>query len=184
MPLKEITKQNLQGIKSDVLTALEDVSKKYGVTFKFQGGRFVQNAATLKFVIFLPNDDSQNLEEATFKSRCTLYGFKPNDLGRQFEFKSQKYTLVGMRQGRSRFKFIGQCGSKRLCFQETSIRFIDAEPTPTATAEQLAHLQVHDPERERQTVAPSDIGSVEKIFGRTPGTIILSKCNIKDAHKQ
>ena len=55
-------------------------------------------------------------EVAAFKSLATLYGFKPEDLGRTFTVRGKSYILTGIDRKSYKFPILVSCNGKMFKF--------------------------------------------------------------------
>ena len=124
--IKQLDKQNLKNLEAEIINALNSnpTIAAAGVTFRFAGGSYVPNQATLKLVISVPTADGESPEALFFKTHAHLYGLHPNCLNKVFrDFRGDRFKLVGMRDCRSKFKFaaIHQGNGKTLYFTTPSM---------------------------------------------------------------
>lgn len=86
-------------MEHDIISALADVSKKHGVDIRFgSGGKYNETNASLKLEISCVQGDGTVItkEADAFKRHAYLYGFKPEDLGREFVSGGKRYKISGL----------------------------------------------------------------------------------------
>lgn len=84
---------------ADMMKALEPVAKEYGITFKPHGATHDVGYSNLKITASVIGENGQAVtpEMEDFKRHATLFGFKPEDLGRKFKMGGMFYELIGLK---------------------------------------------------------------------------------------
>jgi hypothetical protein len=97
--IKQLDKPIVQYIRKRLQAAIEPLAKELGVamdlgrcTFQASHCRF-----QLKVAVRSAGGEAMTEEAEAFKHSAKLFGFEPEDLGRQFVFQSQTYTVCGLR---------------------------------------------------------------------------------------
>lgn len=122
-----ITKEALKEIQNEIVRLTESVLAQRGYRIKFNGGRYNPTSATLKLEVGVIGENGETPEAMVFKKYATSPGSKLNlsDLGRGFICGGKFYTLTGMRDCRSEYKFYGRRieDGKTFLFNETVVHY-------------------------------------------------------------
>ena len=106
----KINRAFLRVFTSDAKTALAAVASKHGVSVEYKGGSFAVDGgnAILKFEIAAPNAQGETLsrEAEVFKRHAKEYGFKPEDLGTEFESGGETYQIIGLKRRSPKFPIL------------------------------------------------------------------------------
>jgi len=103
-----INRQSCRTVQEAALAELQKVADKYGLVVQSGGGTFTSTSFRFK-VEFAVVDDSgvaQSRDATHFERYCTLYGLKPEDLGREFVYRGSKYTIVGLSSRSRKFPIL------------------------------------------------------------------------------
>jgi len=105
---KQITQFNrviIKEVAEDMKGAISSVAKKYGLVINYKGGRFSNISATVRFELNTVGTNGEVHSEATetFKRMAISYGFKESDLGANFQFQNELYTITGLTPRRHKF---------------------------------------------------------------------------------
>jgi len=107
--ITKIDKEALKGLKDEVLAALEQVSIARGVKFRFAGGSFNPQVATLKLDIFLPGESgNETPERVAFRRMAACYSLTAEHLDKAVTVNGVAYTIIGLKQGRSAYPIVVQ----------------------------------------------------------------------------
>jgi len=91
-------------------TAVKPLAKELGVvidlgncTFQTSNCRF-----QLKVAVLDPNGKPITEETDSFRSNAKLFGLEPEDLGKEFVFRGQSYTICGFKPKSRKYPVIAQ----------------------------------------------------------------------------
>jgi len=86
-------------LRSEINQALEGVGKKYGVNFQARNASYLDQVATFKLELTTLGEGGtvETKEAKEFKSMATLYGMKPEDLGKTVTIQGRKFEITGMK---------------------------------------------------------------------------------------
>lgn len=97
-------------IADRIATTLEPLSQELGVVIKRGRGTYdsENGLGTLKIEIGLTTADGVVVtkEARDFRQLAVLYELKPDDLGRTFELRGEKYQLVGLKARATKMPFL------------------------------------------------------------------------------
>ena len=98
MGIEQFNPNNLKMLDTKMQKVLDDVAKECGIVIKVTGCTYNhQNAAFKIKVATIVNGEVQTKEAQDFKHQAKLYGFKPEDLGREFiDRKGRKCIITGL----------------------------------------------------------------------------------------
>jgi hypothetical protein len=80
-----ISKESLKQLRDDIDAALKAVGDKHGVALRAGNASYTATNATFKLEV-----------STSFNRFCTLYGFKPENLGATFQNRGVTFTLIGL----------------------------------------------------------------------------------------
>lgn len=94
-------------------TALEPLAEKLGVAIELGPCRFQANNCRfeLKIAVRDCNGEAITEEAESFKCNAKLFGFEPADLGKEFVFRGQSYTICGLRTKSHKYPVIARSGT-------------------------------------------------------------------------
>jgi hypothetical protein len=107
-----------------VTAALQTLAQDLGLVIKRGGGTFGDGTFTMKLEISVVGEDGKVASRAaeTFKQLASLYGFKPDDLGKTFRSGGKEYTIAGLVTRKRMRPLIASCGGKEYCFAVEDVR--------------------------------------------------------------
>jgi hypothetical protein len=126
----KFNKDNLGTIRTDIATALAEVSKKHGIFLAIGNISFDSDSFTTKLsassavtrIGEAPISAKELKFQKDFKAYSFSYGFLPSDLGKEFTGIDGKiYTLVGARPRASNPLLVRTVDNKLL---STSVQFV------------------------------------------------------------
>lgn len=83
---KKITSNLIKEVRPKLNEAVKGVAAEYGLAFRFGDARFDDNTATFKVEMTFAATDGYDPAKAKWDSCCKLYGFEPEDFGKEFSF--------------------------------------------------------------------------------------------------
>jgi uncharacterized protein YlxP (DUF503 family) len=106
--IMSLDKNNLKTLRSAMESALEQVTKQYGVKFSVGSARFSPETATFKVeVATVSTDGAVNTKKvAEFKRYCNLYDLKEEHLGVYITYNRTQYKISGLSPGSWRFPIL------------------------------------------------------------------------------
>lgn len=127
-------------ILKDLLKEFSDTKlAEFGVSLQMKGGTMNRDKTnlSLRMDLSLINVDGtvETREAVDFKAFASAYGFKPEDLHKEFYFLGKLYKITGLRRKAPRFPVLAQVvgGVKGTCFSaDTVLRALDRPVTAAA----------------------------------------------------
>ena len=111
--IKQLDKPTVQYVRKRLQAALGPLAKELGVmvelghcTFQTSNCRF-----QLKIAVLDSNGRPITEEADSFKRNAKLFGFEPTDLGKEFAFQGQTYTICGFRPKSHKYPLIARSGN-------------------------------------------------------------------------
>jgi len=108
--IKKLDKPTVKYIRKRLETAAKPLAEELGVvidigncTFKTSNCRF-----QLKVAVLDPSGKPITEEIDSFRSSAKLFGFEPDDLGKEFIFRRQSYTICGFKPKSRKYPVIAQ----------------------------------------------------------------------------
>ncbi len=111
--IRQLDRATVTYIRKHVEAALQPLAEKLGVAIDL--GRCTFEASNCRFQLKIAVRDCNGkaiTEEAeSFKHNAKLFGFEPADLGKEFIFQGQSYTICGFRLKSRKYPVIGRAGN-------------------------------------------------------------------------
>lgn len=111
--ITKLDKPTVKYIRKRLKTAVKPLAKELGVvidlgncTFQTSNCRF-----QLKVAVLDPSGKPITEEINSFRSNAKLFGFEPADLGKEFIFQGQSYTICGFKPKSRKYPVIAQSGN-------------------------------------------------------------------------
>ena len=108
--IEQLDKPTLQYIRKRLKAALEPLAKELGIvidlgncTFQTGNCRF-----QLKVAVLDSNGEPVTEEADAFRHSAKLFGFEPADLGKEFAYQGQTYTICGFKPKSRKYPVIGR----------------------------------------------------------------------------
>ena len=111
-------------LHDDMMAALQPVAEKHGMEIVKAGGNISPTVFLAKFEVCEVSNDgvAQTRERTDFAEHANSFGLKPGDLGRTFISNGIRYTIVGLKPGRSKYPIIGETATgKRYKFSADKV---------------------------------------------------------------
>ena len=95
--INQFDRTNLRMIREMIDQELADLGERLGVSIKAGSASFTSNNATYKLQIATISEEGEicTKEAEDFKLYCFRWGLAPDDLGREFNFRGNTYTITG-----------------------------------------------------------------------------------------
>ena len=90
--------------------AVEPMAKELGMVIDVGSCRYGENNGRFQLKIALLDSSGKAISEDVelFNNNAKLFGFEPNDLGREFAFRGQSYTICGLSPKSRKYPVIAQ----------------------------------------------------------------------------
>lgn len=89
------TKKQFEEFKYDTEQAVKALAEKYNVDIKTGKIKYADNNFILELDVTKKEVNGQSYEQAEFAKHCHLFGLKPEDYRREFQYKGRTYMLTG-----------------------------------------------------------------------------------------
>ena len=111
--ITKLDKPTVKYIRKRLKTAVKPLAKELGVTIDLGNCTFRTSNCRfqLKVAVLDPNGKPITEEINSFKSNAKLFGFEPADLGKEFTFQGQSYTICGLKPKSRKYPVIAQSGN-------------------------------------------------------------------------
>ena len=97
--IKELDRPTVKYIRKRLEAALTPLAEELGVAIDFGSCTFKTNNCRLQLRVSVLDPDGKAIteESESFRSSAKLFGLEPDDLGKEFTFRSQLYTICGLK---------------------------------------------------------------------------------------
>lgn len=104
MTIQELTRSNIRRIADRITDELGELAEELGVDIQYGGGNFSPQNATLKLNVNLLSDTGNPItrEQTDWEANAVLYGFRPEDLGREFNLPGTGMVKIAGLKTRNR----------------------------------------------------------------------------------
>ncbi len=111
MKINQFNKRtDFDGLRADINEALKAIGKKYGLHLHAGNGTYNSEVFTLKLACTTLGEGGvvETPEAKEFKANATLYGMKPDDLGKTVTIYGRGFEIAGLKP-KSRNCITGKC---------------------------------------------------------------------------
>ena len=103
------TKQEAQKMREEINAALTDLGKRLNVDIHAGSCSFSDTEINFKMKVTTADKAAVELKtRKDFEQFATLYGFEPQDFGKEFTAQGNVYTVAGFAPRRSKFNLMGR----------------------------------------------------------------------------
>jgi hypothetical protein len=107
MTIKEFNRTNCRTLMAEVEAALKPIAEKHGLTLDRKGRTFYrdQMPVMFQFLVTQKDEDGNALSAAgqEFKKNAFRVGLEPDDLGKEFMSRGEKYRITGLNLRRRKY---------------------------------------------------------------------------------
>ena len=102
---KMINRTTVKMLRSEIQDALVSLGEKHGLEFNVGGASFSSNNVRFKVDANVIGDDGEafSQEAEDFGSLASMYGFEPEDLGKEFSYGGETYKITGLKPRRRKY---------------------------------------------------------------------------------
>lgn len=97
----KFTRTNVRDILEECRAALEPIAEKHGLVLDRKGRTYYADALPVMFQLLVKQTDENgrvlSAEGKAFLEQATLFGLKPEDLGRKFQDSGDEYEVCGLK---------------------------------------------------------------------------------------
>lgn len=117
--IKDFNRSNWPQFEATMLAAMQRTAADFGVTLEIVKSRVSSTEATL--AVRCASALGDELEQKTWNLLAAQFGFKPEDFGRQFAFRSKVYAAVRLDPAKVKYPLIAEDeNGRRFKFPEQS----------------------------------------------------------------
>ena len=111
--IKQLDKPTVQYIRKRLKAIIEPLAKELGVVIDVGHCTFQTSNCKFQLKVAVRDSDGKPVtEEAdSFRRDANLFGFEPSDLGREFIFQGQPYTICGLKPKSRKYPVIARSGN-------------------------------------------------------------------------
>jgi len=112
----KITKLNrptVKYIRKRMEAAVKPLAEELGVVIDLANCTFKTNNCRFQLKVAVLNSDGEAMTEEidSFRSNAKLFGLDPDDLGREFIYRGQSYTICGFKPKSRKYPVIARSGN-------------------------------------------------------------------------
>lgn len=93
-----LTKNEFASFRLEIEQALKAIAEKYNSNIKAGKINYTTNSFDLKLEVSRKEVNGKSFEQAEFEKNSFLYGFKPEDYGKNFNISGKTFTLYGFKR--------------------------------------------------------------------------------------
>lgn len=125
--IKNFDRTNIQALRPPIEDALKNLATKYGISVKLGNASFSPSSVTFKLELATISADGLvcSKEVQDFKNYASMFGLKPDDLGKTFkDINGEVYTIVGAKLHSQKYPILVESASsgKRFKFPERRVQ--------------------------------------------------------------
>jgi len=111
--IRQLDKPTVTYIRKHLEAALKPLAEKLGVAIDLGQCTFQPSNCKFQLKVAVRDCNGQAVtEEAeSFKHSAKLFGLEPADLGKEFSYQGQSYTICGLKAKSRKYPIIGQSGN-------------------------------------------------------------------------
>jgi len=108
--IKKLDRPTVKYIRKRLRTAVKPLAKELGVVIDLGNCTFKTSNCRFQLKVSVLGSDGKAITEEidSFRSNAKLFGFEPADLGREFIFQGQSYTISGFKPKSRKYPVIAQ----------------------------------------------------------------------------
>ena len=124
MKVTEINKPAIKNIRPLINAVLEPLGKGLGIKFHAGNCSYKRKEFTFKLEGRLPDSDGEFIpkEHTDFIVGAWRLGLEPEDLGREFKFRDEIFTIDGLKPRATKYQILGKgANGKRYKFKANDV---------------------------------------------------------------
>jgi len=108
--ITKLDKLTVTHIAKRLTTAVKPLAKELGVAIDLGSCTFGASNCRFQLKVALLDSSGKAITEDIdcFRSNAKLFGFEPDDLGKEFAYQGQSYTICGLRPKSRKYPVIAQ----------------------------------------------------------------------------
>jgi hypothetical protein len=110
MTITTFNRNNVAQLQNEVKAAIALIAERHGIKIEMGRGSFSANAFTLKVegAVVTSDGTAMTREAEAFRQLASLYGLRPEDLGRSIPFQGGTANIIGLKSRASRMPIVLQ----------------------------------------------------------------------------
>jgi hypothetical protein len=110
--ITKLDKPTVKYIGKCLKTAVKPLEKELGVTIDLGNCTFRASNCRFQLRVSVLDSSGKPITEETdsFRSNAKLFGFEPDDLGKEFTLQGQSYTICGLKPKSRKYPVIARSG--------------------------------------------------------------------------
>ena len=111
--IKQMDKPTVQYIRKRLQAVIEPLAEELGVAIDLDHCTFQTSNCRFQLKVAVIDSDGKPMTEDAdaFRRNAKLFGFEPDDLGKEFIFQGQPYTICGLRPKSRKYPVIARADS-------------------------------------------------------------------------
>ncbi|MBN2272139.1 MAG: hypothetical protein JXN61_16110 [Sedimentisphaerales bacterium] len=108
--IKELDRPIVKYIRKRLETAVTPLAEELGVAIDFGSCTFNTSNCKLQLKVSVLDGDGRAITEEgeSFRNNAKLFGLEPDDLGKEFTFRGQSYTICGLKPKSRKYPVIAR----------------------------------------------------------------------------
>jgi hypothetical protein len=108
--IKELDRPTVKYITKRLESAVKPLAEALGVAIDFGSCTFNTSNCKLQLKVSVLDGDGRAIteESESFRSNAKLFGLEPDDLGKEFTFRGQLYTICGLKPKSRKYPVIAR----------------------------------------------------------------------------
>ena len=96
--IKQLDKSTVRYIKKRLDNVLKPLAEELGVVIEIGNCTYQKSNCRFQLKVSIVDSDGKAITEEieSFRGNAQLFGFEPDDLGREFVFRKQQYVISGL----------------------------------------------------------------------------------------
>ena len=106
----KLDRPTVKYIRKRLEAAVKPLAEELGVAIDLANCTFKTNNCRfqLKFAVLNPDGEAITEESESFRSSAKLFGLEPDDLGKEFTYRRQSYTICGLKPKSRKYPVIAR----------------------------------------------------------------------------
>jgi len=104
--LNSFNDSNLKEMRNEINSALENISKKYGVDFNLGNISFDLSSFKTKLECRISQINGKKSEQIHFEKYCWKFNLDKSYFGKTFEYQKRKYKIIDCKERKGQYPII------------------------------------------------------------------------------
>ena len=123
--IKQFDRKTCKMLSVEIEEALQSIAKKYGISIKRGNGSYSESRCLIKVECATIGEDgfARTQAETDFPMFCTMFGLKPEHLGKEISIRGRVFTICGLKPNRTKLPILARAvGGKVYKFPERTVQ--------------------------------------------------------------